>query len=100
MDQDKPFRPPADVYKSKEWVIVRLAIPDVIEDDIDIFVDAHKLIIRGFREPPRGMRPDEFLISEWHYGFFEKEVDLPCAVDCTQFKASYAEGTLTIRITV
>jgi len=89
------FSPMIDLYKSPGGVVVRAALPGMIQEDIDIFVDEGVLTIRGERQPPEAS-PDDYLVQEWPYGRFERSVRLPFPVDADAIRASYSEGVLII----
>ena len=48
------WRPPTDVYETDSHVVVKVEIAGVQEEDLDISLVAHRLIIAGNRKDPAG----------------------------------------------
>lgn len=90
------FSPTVDIYRVPTGLVIRAALPGMIQEDIDIFVDAGVLTLRGERLPPPESRPQDYLLQEWQYGRFERSIRLPFAVDAEGIRASYSEGVLVI----
>ena len=90
------FSPAVDIYRGPNGLVVRAALPGMIQEDIDIFVDAGVLTVRGERLPPPEARPEDYLMQEWSYGRFERTIRFPRDVDVDGIRASYSEGVLVI----
>ena len=91
------FRPNADVYYDKraKQVVVRLELPGIDPDAIDLEVDDSVLRVSGFRTDQR--RPDAvYQQMEIVYGRFERAVTLPPEVDGANASASYNAGYLEV----
>jgi HSP20 family protein len=92
------FLPAADVIETGGDFRLFLSLPGCVEEDIDISVEGRTLVVRGEREAPydrdrcRGHR------TEWRYGYFERRLDLPAAVDPEGLSATYRWGVLTVVI--
>ena len=97
-DREVGFVPPAEVGEEGGEVVVRLAVPGVIEEDIDITVRSDRLIVRGERQPPPGHGSSLWGVREIRYGLFLREIPLPEPVLEGEIRAAYSEGILTIRI--
>lgn len=95
------FRPNADVYfdKRDKAVVVRLELPGIDPDAVDLEVDDNILRVSGTRSdehhPAAVYQQMEIL-----YGRFERAVMLPPGVDVGRASASYAAGFLTIVLPV
>jgi len=91
------FRPNADVYydKREKKVVVRLELPGIDPDAIDLEVADNVLRVSGLRTDER--HPDAvYQQMEIVYGHFERAVMLPPGVDSADASASYNAGYLEI----
>ncbi|MCE5254633.1 MAG: Hsp20/alpha crystallin family protein [Actinomycetia bacterium] len=91
------FRPNADVYYDTRAgkVVVRLELPGIDPDAIDLEVDDNMLRVSGVRTDER--HPDAvYQQMEIVYGRFERSVMLPPEVDSGKASASYNAGYLEI----
>ena len=56
------FSPSCDIYESDREVVVRFALPGVLEDDVDLSMEGKLLTIRGERSmPPEAERARHLL---------------------------------------
>ena len=91
------FRPNADVYfdKHQKAVVVKLELPGIDPDAVDLEVDDNLLRVSGTRADER--HPDSvYQQMEVLYGRFERSVMLPPGVDSGKASASYSAGFLKI----
>ena len=91
------FRPNADVYydKSRKAVVVKLELPGVDPQEIDLEVDENMLRVSGVRSHEH--HPDAvYQQMEITYGCFERTVALPPEVDPNGTTANYGAGYLEI----
>ena len=90
--------PNTDVYKTDTAIVVKVELPGMKSENLEITVDDNRLRIAGNR--PDGCRPPNcsFLVMEISYGPFETELDLPPGYDLGQAKAIYVNGFLRIEV--
>jgi len=93
--------PNTDVYKTETGIVVKVELPGMKSDDLEITVDTaegNHLRIAGNR--PDGCRPPNcsFLVMEISYGPFETDLELPQGYDLSQAKAVYVNGFLRIEV--
>jgi HSP20 family protein len=91
------YIPPVDVLRNKENIVVRVDLPGMSKDNIDITVVNGRLFIRG--EKKQEAKADEKNVHrlERFYGTFERVIDLPNLVDADKIKASFKDGVLEIQ---
>lgn len=92
------FVPVMDVVEVGEEYRLYLSLPGMVEEDIDITLEGHLLIVRGEREPPFDEARSIVHHRQWKHGYFERRVQLPERIDGEAISASYESGVLTIRI--
>jgi len=92
------WRPPTDVYETRDALIVMVELAGVSEDDIQVTLFNDLLVVEGERPQP------PFTPVEMHschqlgikYGMFRSEIHLPALVDQTGVRADYTAGILRI----
>lgn len=92
------FVPSLDLVESPDEYIFFLALPGMVEEDIDITLQGRLLILRGERDVLYDPRQVTVHQSQWKYGFFERRIELPQAVSSDQIQASYEAGVLSVRV--
>lgn len=85
-----------DMYKDGNNIIVKMNIPGIKAEDIDIKIDKHHIHIRGQRTEKFEVDKKNYYHKEICSGSFERTVSLPHLVDEKQTKAEINNGILTI----
>ena len=94
--QHKTWCPPTDVYETDDYVVVKVEIAGVDEDDFSISLDNKRLVISGVRHDAGakvGYQQMEIL-----YGDFETQVRLNRAIEEEKIEATYQNGFLSVRM--
>jgi len=90
----RPQRVPVNAYVTSNSLVIVAALPAVSADDVTIELRPGRL---RFWAHLRSAAPREYLIHEWDYGGYEREVDLPDGFG-SGVEASLANGQLAIRV--
>ena len=92
--------PNTDVYSTGTGIVVKVELPGMKSENLEITVDENRLRISGTR--PDCCRPPQctFLVMEISYGPFESVIELPPDHDLSRAKAVYANGFLRIDVPV
>ena len=90
------FSPPTDIYETERELVIRLALPDVIGEDVDVCLNGDQVIIQGERDMP--FDAVAYHHREWEYGRFKRVVTLPFHVEPDSLKVKLEDGTLEIRL--
>ena len=64
---------PVNMYESDAAVVVVVPLPGVMPDNIDVVLSGRQLRISASMRSPA---PKDYLLHEWHYGPFERTVEL------------------------
>ncbi len=80
-----------DLLEEGEGFILEVALPGVLETDIDITLEGGRIVIRAQRPLPRGAP----IHREIRRGMLIRDVTLPCAAEL--LKAGYEDGVLWLR---
>jgi len=92
------WNPSLDVYQDKENVFVKVELPGMKKEDIDISLHEGMLTIAGERKKEGEVREGESFRTERFFGRFHRTVTLPTLVDGSRVKATYKEGILTVEL--
>ena len=94
---DAAWAPPVDLGETEEAYFLRLDVPGVAKEDLDVELHEGRLTIRGERQ--RGDAEDHtFHRTERPTGRFERAFTLPKAADAGQVEATYEAGVLEVRV--
>jgi HSP20 family protein len=92
------FVPPVDVYEDAQALVLKLEIPGVKTEDIDVRLENQTLTVKGERKIESGARQENFHRIERRFGTFVRTFTLPQTVDTESLTASYDAGVLTISV--
>lgn len=105
---DKPFGidlgpsgrgvyPPVNVFADRDGYVVKLEVPGIDPQDVNIEAEGRTLTVSGKREetPPKA---GSFHRRERGRGEFSRSFQLPADLDLSRAEAAYKNGILTVRI--
>ena|SRR5947209_17602675 len=92
------FVPAVDVYEDEHKVILKLEIPGVSQEDVDIQVENSTLTVRGERKFEKEEKEENFHRIERRYGSFARSFTLPNTLDTENVQANYEHGVLKIEL--
>ena len=90
----QPQRVPVNVYEASGALVILAPMPAVQAEDVT--VELRPPILR-FYASLRSSGPREYLMREWEYGGYEREIDLPDGFG-SAVEASLVNGQLAIRV--
>ena len=85
---------PVDVFEEGSYVIVKALLAGVKLSDVDIDVADNKIVIRGVREQTDDLKDSKVLVEENYYGEFEREVELPFAINASKVRATFSKDSI------
>lgn len=92
------FVPPVDIYEDDQKLVLKLEVPGIKQEDLDIRVENNTLTIRGERKFEKEEKEENFHRIERRYGSFVRSFTLPNTVDAEKIAASYDAGVLAIEL--
>jgi len=98
LGEEMGWAPSVEVYEREDGFIVRVEVPGVNKDDVDISMTGDTLTIRGERKAPEGVKEEQYHRCEVCYGPFSRSVSMPVAVDASKIEASYGNGVLEVHL--
>jgi HSP20 family protein len=93
------FVPAVDVYEDEHKIVLKLEIPGVNQDDVDIRLENNTLTVGGERKFEKEEKEENFHRIERRYGSFSRSFTLPNTVDTENIRANYEQGVLNIELT-
>jgi HSP20 family protein len=91
---------PMDAYRKGDSFLIRLDLPGVSADSVDLTVEDNVLTIKAERVAPPQSDGIEVIISERPYGTFTRQVFLGNNLDTENIEAQFQSGVLTLVIPV
>lgn len=93
------WAPALDLSDEPEAYRLRVELPGLTADQIDVSVTGQTLTIRGNKPDPRDQADKRArLRSECRYGNFRRAIDLPAPVNADVITAASRNGVLEVRI--
>lgn len=90
----KGWLPRIDMVE-REDIVVKVDLPGVLRQDIDLCVRGNQLVISGERRKGADTGR-EYYCRECTYGKFKRAITIPPTVDIDKIEAFYKEGVLEI----
>ncbi len=92
------FVPAVDIYEDEHNLVLKLEVPGVNEDDLNVSLENNLLTVSGERKFEKEEKEENFHRIERRYGSFARTFRLPSTVDAEKVEASYDKGLLKITI--
>ena len=92
------WNPALDMNEDKDNVYVRLELPGMKKEEIDLSLHEGSLSISGERKSEEEFKESEVYRSERFFGRFQRTVALPHPVVAEKVKADYKDGILTVTL--
>ena len=87
---------PGEAWETARSVIVRIEMPGMNREDIDVTVDRGRLRVCGEKRSAGEHAPRRYHLMERAFGRFERAFPLPCTIDPTRAEVAYQDGVLTV----
>ena len=95
----RPAAMPMDAYRQADTFYLKLDLPGLAMDAIDLTVEQNVLTVRAER-PPTSADDAEMIVAERPAGTFTRQVFLGDTLDPDQMTADYTAGVLTLAIPI
>lgn len=90
------WRPPTDVYETRDKLIVVIELGGVDDDDMTVTLFSDLLVVEGRRHQKMFSEMNACHQLGIKYGDFRSEIHVPFPVDTAKVKAEYKNGLLTV----
>lgn len=92
------FVPAVDVYDDAQKIVLKLDVPGIKQEDLDIRLENQTLTVKGERKFEKEEKEENFHRIERRYGSFMRSFTLPQTADPEKVSADYKDGVLQIEI--
>lgn len=90
------WAPRMDVMETKEHYRLRVDLPGIERDDVQINAEGRRLTIRGERAQEKQQKNESVLRTERTHGSFYRSMTLPMDVRPDKAKATFENGVLLV----
>jgi HSP20 family protein len=98
-EKDRSWLPASELRDDGDALTLRVVIPDINPQDLDIQVTRNSVSINGERTVTRhGDKESQYFWSEVQYGRFQRVFQLPAPVQNEEVKADYQNGVLVLTL--
>ena len=92
------FVPPVDIYEDEHKIVLKLEVPGMKENELDIQLENNVLTVRGERKFEKEEKEENFHRIERRYGSFYRSFTIPNTVNPESVKASSDAGVLRLEL--
>ena len=92
------WAPALDVHEDKDSYTIRVELPGLKREDIEVSLQDGALVISGERKTETIKEDTEVHRQERCFGRFSRALTLPTAVSGDQVKAAYKDGIFTVTL--
>lgn len=85
-----------DMYETKNDIVVKVSLPGVKPEEVDISLTGDLLTIKGEFKQEEETKDKHYMRQERRYGAFSRELTLPVEVKSDKAEATYENGILTL----
>jgi HSP20 family protein len=94
----KTWAPSCDIYETDNEIVVKVELPEVKKEDIQVKLENDLLTIRGERKLEEEAKKENYHRIERSYGEFTRSFTLPSFADPNKINAEYKDGVLRVTI--
>ncbi len=92
------FVPAAELQDTPEAFLLKLEVPGIKAEDLDIQVTGEAISISGERRSEQTSQDKGMTRTEFRYGRFRRVIPLPARIQNDQVEANYDNGILNLRL--
>ncbi|MFH5886329.1 Hsp20/alpha crystallin family protein [Halalkalibaculum sp. DA3122] len=92
------WAPNTDMVEKEGEYIIRVDLPGIPREDVNISFKDNRLTISGERKREEKEEKENYMRQERYYGNFVRSFTLPNTVSEDDIKARYSDGVLTINV--
>lgn len=93
------FVPPVDIFEDENKLVLKIEIPGMRQEDLDVRLENNTLSVKGERSFQSEGKEENFHRVERRYGSFYRAFTIPNTIDPNSIKADYEAGVLRLELT-
>ena len=90
--------PPVDIHERQDHLVIRVEVPGVHKEDMDVRIENGVLTLHGERKEEKEIKEENAHLMERVYGRFTRSFSLPTTVDAARVTATYKDGVLEVTV--
>jgi HSP20 family protein len=90
------WSPLVDIFEDSEGITLKVELPEVDANEVDLQVEGNALTLRGDRKLENSDKQEGYRCIERYYGSFSRSFTLPSTVDVEHVTAQSRDGVLRI----
>jgi len=98
ISDEAAWRPPSDVLETSEEVIIRMEIPGVPAEDVEVMVRGERIEVYGEKQPDTTSEEASFLCLERTFGRFHRGFDVNGPVNISRIVVTLKGGVLALHL--
>jgi len=95
---ERMWAPAVDIRENKDDLVLAFEIPGIREKDVTVSITGDLLTVRGERRFDHEVKDESYYRVERLYGKFERNIELPMAVQSDKVRAAYRNGVLEVTL--
>ena len=96
--QELVWAPAIDVIEKEDQFLVKVELPGVKEEDVNVTVTSGTLTIEGEKKAESEVLKKGYYYRETSYGSFSRSITIPSTVDASKIEANCDKGVLEITL--
>ena len=92
------FIPPVDIYEDANRLVLKLEVPGIPQEDLQIDLQNQTLTVKGERKFVNEEKEENFHRIERRYGGFIRSFTLPSTIETESAQARYENGVIAITL--
>ncbi|HTP01042.1 MAG TPA: Hsp20/alpha crystallin family protein [Anaerolineales bacterium] len=90
--------PAVDMYQTDDDIVVKVAVPGIKPEDVQISITGDLLTIKGETKEETDNEEKSYHIRERRWGSFERTISLPTDVNSDKAQAEFENGVLKVTL--
>jgi HSP20 family protein len=90
------WSPLVDILERENEIVLKVDLPGVSQNEIEIKVEENTLTIQGERKLIKDTSGENYIQIERPYGTFRRTFNIPKTIEQEGIKASYKDGVLRV----
>lgn len=92
------WAPACDIYETDSEIVVKVELPEVKKENVQVTFENNVLMIRGERKFEEETKKENYHRVERSYGEFVRSFTLPTFIDPNKINAEFKDGLLRVTL--
>lgn len=98
ISEEAAYRPPSDVHETADGVIIRMELPGMSEEEVDVRVKGGRIEVSGEKRPDTTAADASYLCLERAFGRFHRAFEVSGSVNLARMTARLKGGVLILHL--